>query len=334
MTVLNSLLGFWHKHAPGAGSHAKARLAGGRPRPTDAKSGPTRAVRALPELLLAAHPLAQALLDGPHSRKRAGDGEEFWQFRPYQPLEPASAIDWRQSARSPNPEILWVREHEQKTPRTLLIWIDPSPSMRWEPDNATETRKGVPTKSEAALTAALALGEAALKAGERVGVAGRPRLYMGPQAFGALAAALKESLAEDRPPLPPLATVPPHAQLLLVSDFLWPEKSMEEIFSACTSRPGRTALLCVLDPAERELPYRGQVRFTTPESDQTLTLPAVESLRENYRTELEGHLARLRSLQGPRSRFVLHWTDTSLLPPLMQLHAWLGKRNAAGDVRP
>ena len=37
---------------------------------------------------------------GAHGLRRPGPGEEFWQYRPAQPGEPARAIDWRRSARS------------------------------------------------------------------------------------------------------------------------------------------------------------------------------------------------------------------------------------------
>lgn len=276
----------------------------------------------LPALILGAHPLAVQLQSGRHGRRRSGDGEEFWQFRPYEAHEPASAIDWRQSARAPDPETLWVREREQKAPRSLLLWVDPSPSMAWRSSDRLSTKR------EAALTEALALGEAALQAGERVGVAGKGKFYTGLQALPRLAADLAgPALASPAASgLPPVDRLPPHAQLLLVSDFLWETGEMDAVLASCGRRPGRTALLGVLDPAERNLPYNGRLRFSSPESDTPLTLPAVENLHEDYKREMDARLERLAHAPGRGLRFRLHQTDASPLPPLMALHDWLGGR--------
>ena len=63
----------------------------------------------LPSLLAAAYRVAATVSVGSHGRRRSGPGDGFWQFRRYQPGDPATAIDWRQSARS---DPLYIRETE------------------------------------------------------------------------------------------------------------------------------------------------------------------------------------------------------------------------------
>lgn len=273
----------------------------------------------LPELVLSARGLARQLRSGPHGNRRAGDGHEFWQFRPHQPTEPASLIDWKQSARSPEPDLLWVREQEQHTPRSLFIWVDPSASMRWRSSEALSS------KYDTALSDALALGQAALMGGENIGIPGARSRFSGHQALPRLAHALMQLPSEAA--LPSFAGVPPHAALLLVSDFLWNDSMMQHALARLTTHPGRTALLAVLDPQERHLPFSGSVQFTSCENEPDLTLPATESLHDAYQARLTEHFSRLRTAgRGQKPFFRFHVTDQPALPVLADCHHFLRGR--------
>ena len=82
-----------------AGSDEQATPAGIRQRPDDpaTPASPRRLSRAealaavLPPLLVAAERVAATVSQGVHGRRRVGDGETFWQFRRYQPGDPAHA---------------------------------------------------------------------------------------------------------------------------------------------------------------------------------------------------------------------------------------------------
>ena len=63
----------------------------------------------LPPLLVGALRVAATVEQGVHGRRRMGAGDAFWQFRQYQSGDPASRIDWRQSART---DRLYLRERE------------------------------------------------------------------------------------------------------------------------------------------------------------------------------------------------------------------------------
>src|SRR6516162_8766957 len=55
---------------------------------------------ALPPLLVAAERVAATVAQGVHGRRRVGQGDSFWQFRPFVAGDAVSRIDWRQSAKS------------------------------------------------------------------------------------------------------------------------------------------------------------------------------------------------------------------------------------------
>ncbi|GAD25453.1 hypothetical protein NBRC3257_0452 [Gluconobacter thailandicus NBRC 3257] len=275
---------------------------------------------ALPALLLHAEKIAASLQVGTHGRRRAGSGEDFWQFRPYHAGEPATSIDWRQSARSPIENTFWVRERERENAQSLLIWCDPSPSMDWR------SAATLPTKRERAQLCTLALAGAALRGGERAGLLTGPeagRAFAGRQILGRLGEALLHS-SPTEPDLPPLAGLPPQTDLVLISDFLWEEERIEALLKQCANRPVRTHLLCILDPGERTLNQTGRIRFSGLEGG-VLTLPAVESLGAAYEQAMSAHLDALRkSATHLHVDCVMHDTSQDPLPALLALHLAMG----------
>src|SRR5437016_10749190 len=94
---------------------------------TQKASGTARSLaESLPRLILEARRIAATIIHGLHGRRRAGSGENFWQYRLFMSGEPAARIDWRRSARDDN---LYVREQEWEAAHTVWIWPDRSPSM-------------------------------------------------------------------------------------------------------------------------------------------------------------------------------------------------------------
>ena len=89
--------------------------------------GESRSLSAsLPRLVLEARRIASNVIHGLHGRRRAGVGENFWQYRRFNSGEPAARVDWRRSARD---EHLYVREQEWEAAHTVWLWPDRSASM-------------------------------------------------------------------------------------------------------------------------------------------------------------------------------------------------------------
>src|SRR6201997_369867 len=80
----------------------------------------------MPRLILEARRVASTLIHGLHGRRRAGPGENFWQYRRFVNGEPSNSVDWRRSARDDH---LYVREREWEASHTIWLWADRSPSM-------------------------------------------------------------------------------------------------------------------------------------------------------------------------------------------------------------
>src|SRR5512143_3116642 len=121
---------------------------------------------AVPGLILEARRVASTVIHGLHGRRRAGPGENFWQYRRFVSGEPASNVDWRRSARDDH---LYVREREWEASHTVWIWADRSPSMAFASALVTDS------KLERGLVAAFALADVLVQGGERAGMPGLMR---------------------------------------------------------------------------------------------------------------------------------------------------------------
>src|SRR6201982_3771789 len=148
-------------------------------------SGEGRTLAAsMPRLILEARRVAATVIHGLHGRRRAGPGENFWQYRRFVSGDPASRVDWRRSARDDH---LYVREHEWEAAHTIWIWPDRSPSMAFASKQALES------KLERTLIVAFALREFLVSGGERVGIPG----LMAPSASRSIIDKMAQAMLHD-----------------------------------------------------------------------------------------------------------------------------------------
>ena len=139
----------------------------------------------LPPLLAEAEMLAATVMLGEHGRRRAGLGDEFWQYRPAHQGDSARMIDWRRSARS---DAHFVREREWQAAQSVTIWVDPSKSMAFTGDKSRAPKSDRARLLGLALAGAERLGRGGLaQQGVVVGVGG-VEVAEGEHALGAGAA--------------------------------------------------------------------------------------------------------------------------------------------------
>lgn len=232
----------------------------------------------LPALLVAAERIASAVAAGVHGRRRVGQGDSFWQFRPFLPGDPASRIDWRQSAKS---DRAFVRETESEAAQTVLLWRDGSASMRWHSTLAREEKRA---RAELLL---LALAALLLRGGERVRLFGiATRLSAGRAALAGIAEALARANGEEGVPQAAGSVLPRFARVVLIGDFLAPLPEIAAAIAGLAAVPLSGHVLQLLDPAEALLPYRGRVRFAGLEAEADVLVPRVEGVREAYAARL------------------------------------------------
>ncbi|MEI9990901.1 MAG: DUF58 domain-containing protein [Rhizomicrobium sp.] len=265
----------------------------------------------LPPLLLDAERLAAAVSLGVHGRRKAGMGESFWQFRRYTPEDAASAIDWRQSAKSQH---LFVREREWEAAQSVWFWCDTSAGMQFA--------SGKTTKAERAKLLGLALASLLVRGGERVALYGDGHA---PASSRAALRRIGHTLLDGpgRPEaLPPDAAITKNAQFVWFSDFLSPLNAVEATLRRLSHSAVTGQIVHIIDPAEEDFPYAGRVRFEDAKGDLGETIGRAESVASAYRARFKAHAETLGALARRLGwSYIAHRTDRRPETALIALYA-------------
>ncbi|AXS41469.1 DUF58 domain-containing protein [Breoghania sp. L-A4] len=276
----------------------------------------------LPDLLVEARQIANTVSAGWHGRRRAGPGETFWQFRPFNMGEPAKRIDWRRSARDDH---LYVREREWEAAHTVWMWSDLSPSM------AYRSRLSQTSKRDRALVIMLGLADLLARGGERIGLTGLTRATADRNAAEKVATAL--SHISKPVPLPDTHAVGRFSDVVLIGDLLDPIEDLSAWARTVMAAGARGHLVQVLDPIEETFPFSGRTEFRDPESGLRLVTGRAESWREAYHARLAAHRGALADLASRAGwTFMVHHTDRPAVEPLLGLHSRLADN--ADEVAP
>ncbi|MFX0542136.1 DUF58 domain-containing protein [Roseovarius sp. S4756] len=272
----------------------------------------------LPALLARADRLAGAVLLGEHGRRRAGLGDDFWQYRPVQEGDQRRQVDWRRSARS---DVEYVREREWQIAQTVMLWVDPAASMRFTSDAA------LPEKADRAQLLALAAAIVLDRGGERVGLSGHalpPR--RGAAQIARLAAILTGAEGSEDYAAPNARGLPPRARALFISDFLGDLDAVQRAVGEAADRGVGGVLLQILDPAEESFPYRGRAIFESIGGTLAHETLKASDLRERYLERLAARKDALRSLcRATGWVYACHHTDASPQSALLHLYRMLGE---------
>ncbi len=266
----------------------------------ETESGLSLAQR-LPRLVLEARRVAASLAHGIHGRRRAGVGETFWQFRPFVTGEAAQRVDWRRSARD---DRLYVREREWEASQSVWLWIDRSASMGYVSDLA------MASKIERALVLGLALADAFVQGGERVGLLG----LMPARATRQIAEKVAEAIAADPysldEDLPPRAPIGRFDEAILISDFLSPVADVNAVAAAISGRGGRGHLVMIVDPVEETFPFAGQAVLHDLEIGIELRVGDAGAWGSAYRERMKLHRDALADIVRQRGwTLTIHRTD-------------------------
>jgi uncharacterized protein (DUF58 family) len=280
-----------------------------------ASAGAHGLAAAMPRLVLEARRVASTVIHGLHGRRRAGSGENFWQYRRFVSGEPAQNVDWRRSARDDH---LYVREREWEASHTIWIWPDRSPSMVFSSALAAER------KLDRALVVAFALAEVLVQGGERVGVPG----LMRPTASRNVIEKMAEAILHDggeRASLPPTFAPSPLSEIVVLSDLWSPAAEVEATITQLSASGAHGHVVQIVDPAEESFPYSGRIEFIEPEGAGSVTAGRAESWRDDYQGLIGRHRDAIRAATDLRSwSFAVHRTDRPATELLLALHARMG----------
>ncbi|EJF86253.1 DUF58 domain-containing protein [Candidatus Bartonella washoeensis] len=261
------------------------------------------------DLLLQAHQIANTLITGRHGQRKRGNGEKFWQFRPYVEGESITRIDWRRSARD---EQTYLRENEWEKAQTVWIWPNQSASMHYC------SRFSQISKGNHAIILALALALLLVNSGEHIAIPNLMPPTMTSNIIERMALTLKNHNTEN--PFPDFSTITRFSHAIVISDFLdYPEKIIQYL-NILSAKRVTAHLIEVADPAEECFPYAGCTEFFDPETKEKRVLEKAENFRDHYRKLYQARrqqLADFCSRQG--WTYHVSKTDQPLTEIILQL---------------
>ncbi len=262
-----------------------------------------------PALLVEAQKLAQTITSGAHGRREAGQGEAFWQHRPYTFGDAVSDIDWRQSARAADK--LYIRQNEWEAANAVWLWRDPSASMSYQSDVAFDE------KSYRATVLALALSTLLSKGGERIGVLGSDkhigassRLFHGRGAPKKVLENLNHNFGRQISIIPNGENLRPGHQVVLISDFFMEPDAISQAIDFAVAKGAKGILCQILDPAEKTFPFKGRTEFLDVESDASLLFGSARSIRKDYNEAFSQHQRAIKTISEHAGwPLFTHYTD-------------------------
>ena len=242
----------------------------------------------LPALMADAEHLAATVMLGAHGRRRAGLGDEFWQYRPAAAGDGARMIDWRRSARS---DAQFVQEKEWQAAQSVMLWVDDARSMDFSSD------KGLVSKAERARLLALASAVLLIRGGERVALASldtRPRQWE--IQLMRIAAALSDAAEGPEYGAPDLRGMLSHSRAIFLSDFLGDFAAVSAQLTRAADRGIKGVLLQVLDPQEEAFPFDGRTIFESIGRSVSHETLKASDLRDRYLERLNERKEALSQL--------------------------------------
>lgn len=266
----------------------------------------------LPALLARAEQLAGTVLLGEHGRRRAGLGDDFWQYRPAQPGDSRRMIDYRRSARG---DTQYVREREWQIAQSVMLWVDQGASMRFASADA------LPSKADRARLLGLATAILLSRGGERVGLTGTA---LPPRRGSAQISRLAQLLCEDAPvdyAPPEHRAMIPYSRALFISDFLGDMGEVRLALTKAADRGVRGVMLQVLDPSEEAFPFQGRTIFESMGGTLAHETLKAGELKGRYLDRLAERKEELSGLARATGwRIGLHHTGQSAQSALLWIY--------------
>lgn len=275
--------------------------------------------------------LAKVVVDGAmpgiHRSLRQGRGNEFFQYRPYDPGEDLKVVDWKVYAKR---EELVAKTFQEDTNFNLFLVLDTSASMGYRGADSTCT------KLHYASMIAACFAYLAYRQGDRVGLFAygenvqqwiRPK--SGHAHFGRIVNAIaqlqpdgtnRHAAAWDQL----VANMPGRSMVVFLSDFLEAEEILPERLRFALSSRYEALCLQVLDREEEKLPEGQALRFVEMEGSREVST-SPEVIRAEYVKRMDDFKDTLsRNLARVSAEFESLFTDQDLGHALRK---FLGLRN-------
>ncbi len=243
---------------------------------------------------LAARKVVEGYKVGEHRSPLKGFALEFAQHREYAPGEDMRHLDWKMLGRK---DKLFVKQYEQDTNYIANIILDASGSMRFASDTYS--------KFHYAKVLAACLSYAILQQSDAVsvGMVGNDAPFLMPytdarqklpwimESLAQAEAGGSSSIGKDLIKIAP--GIKRRSIIIIISDLLNDEDSLFSALPRFQYEKSEVIVLQLLDDAELNLPYDGQIRFEGLEGEEPLTT-FPKDFAQAYRSEVSAFCSNMR----------------------------------------
>ncbi|MCL4845963.1 MAG: DUF58 domain-containing protein [Acidobacteria bacterium] len=240
------------------------------------------------DLELVARLVVDGLVSGLHRSPFHGYSAEFSQYRHYRPGDDLKYVDWKLFART---DRLYTKQYRETTNTLVALAVDTSASMAFVAGEVTKLRHAVVT--------AASLAHLLVAQGDSVGLiayGARVNRYVPPRAgrghlrglLVALARLRAEGATDTAASIRRAADLMRRRGLLIVLSDLY--DAGDPLFASlrrAVKMGHEVIVLHVIAPAERDLPYRGDVRLEDLETGRQILLDAAGA-RQAYQERFAG----------------------------------------------
>ena len=263
----------------------------------------------MPTLIADSSILTRHVLNGLHSTRFAGKGDNFWQFKDYKFGDNVAEIDWRKSA---SINKLLTREKENETSKVLYFYYDRSKSMVFK-------SRGPHNKYYFAALISLTLARIFIKNKENVYLFNDKKIPV--KCIHNLKNYSKNFLLQDTDnSFPNEQLLKQDSFLFIFSDFFYENINLEKYILNLRKKNITGQLIQILDPLEINFNIGENVRLTDMENQQSTLLSNSKDIKDSYNNKLQIHIEEIKEITKKYNwQYMLYSTDTNLNIFLLKL---------------
>lgn len=277
-------------------------------------------------LYLRARWVVEGMMSGIHRSRSKGFSVEFEEHREYSPGDEIRRIDWKALGKF---DRYFIKEYEDETNLRAYILLDTSASMDYASNGMTKFDYGC--------TLAASLGYLILRQQDAAGLvtfSNRIESFIPPKAKRDYLSQILHALESRRPAgetnvgkiLDEIAgQVKRRGLVVLVSDLLDEPTEVLKGLRLFRFKGNDVIVFHLLDPAELELPFDGNILFEDIEEANLRVTADARAIRQTYRQVVEDFIDRMRKQCHDDSiDYQLISTSTPLDQALASYLSWRG----------
>lgn len=264
----------------------------------------------LPKIMFESSILSRNIIEGLHSSRISGKGEDFWQFKEYRQGDSLSSIDWRKSAALNK---VLVKQKENETAKTIYFYFDKTKSMFFK------SKKDLQNKHYIAILLQLTLSRLFLKNRENVFHFKTDKSMI--KCSNDLSSFNESFLFEENSiNFPSKSLMANNSICFIISDFLYDIKIVKNFLINLKQNNISGFLIQILDPLEVDFNIKENLILNDLETNAKLKVDESNKFKDFYNKKLKDLQNNLIDLSKHSNwSYILHDTSKNIKPILVEI---------------